>query len=109
MFKCYRCEVCGQIYNKEDDCIMCERSHPRIEFPANATYLPMCRYPATIRIAFHDGTSRVYCLMPQQQQSAPMAAANADWQTGICNGMAPEYRGMMPSCQDAAIMDAKRG
>lgn len=104
MIYCFRCSVCGALYEDQKECQRCETGHSKIDFPANCTYMPGSRFPTTVRIAFLDGATRLYTLMPDNAQ---MTAINSLWQTQIVNGLIPDCRDAMIVGQMAPVLPKK--
>ncbi len=60
----YQCDVCGTQYKSKEDCVKCEKSHPKELRIIDARYLSLAQdksgMPVTITVSGTDGKKYTY-------------------------------------------------
>lgn len=74
----YECELCHHIYEDEDDCRACEKSHDMTVHVVNASWIHGDRMPAEIQIISDKGERVTYVRADLTCPVKPRRLAN--WQ-----------------------------
>ena len=54
--KQYQCEICGAVYDDEEDAVDCESQHLRISAVHSKLYGPGAKLPSTVYLKMSNGT-----------------------------------------------------